>query len=217
MSCDRLLAAGAVTLLLAGCGAKGPPSPPLSREPHAVRDLNVRQAGGGIELRWSRPRARVDGEPIPEPLTYLVLARAVDRTPAPGAPPTSGTPPGASAADESFQKDAEVVAEIVETPEQAAASTPPKPAKGERKGSTGEAAAEGASSSVPKGAPPGGQAATTATAARPPAETQYRVLLGPDHFPGTRFTSVRLAFAVVAQDTRRRRSRARPILEIDPV
>ena len=163
----------------------------------------MRQSGGAIELRWSRPRARVDGEPIEGPLTYRVLARSLERTPIPvlattpaGAPPSATVSPGAAgvtgvtgqagatgpaaagppgtgplvrAAEEAFLRDSEAVAEITETPEQAAASAP------------------------------------------------YAVLLGPERFPGTRFTSVRLAFAVIARDARGRRSRARAIVEIDPV
>lgn len=284
MFCDRLLAAGGVALLLTGCGAKGPPRPPLSREPQAVRELFVRQSGSAIELRWSRPRARVNGDPIQGPMTFRVLARNLDRTPVtgpgstlggapgatgpaggaivPGATGTAGVPnapaspaapafstaPGAPSAsalarasEESFLRDSEVVAEIAETPEQAAAAAP---SKGVATGATGAKRAKGAKAKAKATAKPGAESAgsrkpeKTAGSATPeetagtpapapvppepphparPPETQYSALLGPERFAGTRFTSVRLAFAVVAQDASGRRSHARPILEIDPV
>src|SRR5262249_45956719 len=132
---------------------------------------------------------------------------------APASPLGSGGASAASAAradEDSFLRDAPVVAEIQETAEQAAASGS-KPAKGEQggkergTGTTGRAARRGAEGPGTKGA-----------AARQP-ETQYSILLGPERFPGVRFTAVRLAFAVVAEDVQGRRSHARPILEIDPV
>jgi hypothetical protein len=272
MFCDRLLAAGGVVVLLTGCGAKGPPKPPLSREPQAVRDFNVRQAGGAIELRWSRPRARANGDPIQGPLTFRVLARNLERTPvsgsaavgvagAPAAPGTAGTAAGsvpggtagaattapapsspsgsgganvsadARASEESFLRDSEVVSEIAETPDQVAAAEGSGTAKGAM-GAKGDAktssrAKEPDAGDQPKKSPAGaggteeratGAAAggAGASAIRPP-ETQYSILLGPEHFPAARFTSVRLAFAVVAVDSSGRRSRARPIIEIDPV
>src|SRR4029453_14018705 len=147
MCCNRLLAAGSVVLLLTACGAKGPPKPPLSREPGAVRDLNVRQAGNAIDLRWSRPRARANGDPIQGPMTFRVLARNLERTPVPsvgaGAPVPAPSPEQASgstdarAKEDSFLKDSAVVAEITETPEQAAAAATPKGSK-----SAGSAKAE---------------------------------------------------------------------------
>lgn len=45
----------------------------------------------------------------------------------------------------------------------------------------------------------------------------FRVLLGPERFPGSRPTSVRLAVTVVARDVRGRRSRPGTLAEIDPV
>lgn len=225
MFCNRLLAAGSVVLLLTACGAKGPPKPPLSREPGAVRDLNVRQAGNAIELRWSRPRARANGDPIQGPMTFRVLARNLERTPVPsvgaGAPVPAPSPEQASgstdarAKEDSFLKDSAVVAEITETPEQAAAAATPKGSKsaGSAKAESGGKPKEQKDAAEPAGA---GAGAGPAATPRPP-ETQYAILLGPERFPGARFTSVRLAFAVVAQDASGRRSHARPILEIDPV
>src|SRR5262245_25774976 len=116
MYCDRLLAAGGVVLLLSGCGAKGPPKPPLSREPGAVRELNVRQAGSAIELRWARPKARANGDPIQGLLTFRVLARNLERTPVaatePGVAPSAPSPTSAAAGssdarakEEAFLKD----------------------------------------------------------------------------------------------------------------
>src|SRR5262245_43199278 len=110
MFCDRLLAAGGVVLLLSGCGAKGPPRPPLSREPGTVRDLNMRQAGSAIELRWARPRTRANGDPIQGLLTFRVLARNLERTPVPastgattGGGATSPSGPSGSAGAEAAQ------------------------------------------------------------------------------------------------------------------
>src|SRR5207247_2403149 len=45
----------------------------------------------------------------------------------------------------------------------------------------------------------------------------YAARLGPESFPGVRFGTARFAIAVVALDSRGRRSPPRPIVEIDPI
>src|SRR5436309_13825742 len=92
----------ALVLLLPGCGIKGPPRPPLSKAPEPVRALDVRQVGGTIEVRWTAPRRRQDGEPIGTDVRYEVLARILDRAagaagPAPPRVPALGAAaPGGS-------------------------------------------------------------------------------------------------------------------------
>lgn len=67
-------------------------------------------------------------------------------------------------------------------------------------------------------AEPGARAKRTEEGIQPAsAAGPFHGLLGPEAFPGARFTSVRLAITVIARDDHGRRSRPAAIVEIDPV
>ncbi|MGC8917438.1 MAG: hypothetical protein ACP5NF_10725 [Thermoanaerobaculum sp.] len=51
-------------LVLAGCGRKGPPLPPLREVPETTTDLAVVQEEGEVILRWSYPALTRSGRPL---------------------------------------------------------------------------------------------------------------------------------------------------------
>lgn len=73
MSCEgrglvaRLAVLGVLTLpLLAGCGKKGPPLPPLRYVPEATQDLTVAQQGRELVFDMAFPSRTTDGTALPE-------------------------------------------------------------------------------------------------------------------------------------------------------
>jgi len=281
--------------LLAGCGAKGPPRPPLPKGPTVVRGAGLRQSGSGLELWWQRPRARMDGGRIEGSLVYEILARAIERPKSPilaaagpaqgstggmsgpaqgGVPGAAATPSHSRADEDLFLKGATVVARVVEESPAAPASsgTMRKGGEAPRQAPSGEDRAPALSRSSPplpgsppeapagppsgreSGSPPapatspapalasGSESRTAAGPTPVPvsdgstgsrghtspgdaldqgerAETPavFSVRLRPETFPDVRWTAARLQIAVVAVDARGRRSRPRPLFEIDPV
>ncbi|MFQ5700595.1 MAG: fibronectin type III domain-containing protein [Acidobacteriota bacterium] len=53
-----------VTVLLVGCGKKGPPLPPLKIVPEGIAALRARQIGDRIVLSFNRPGRRTDEQPL---------------------------------------------------------------------------------------------------------------------------------------------------------
>jgi len=73
MSCEgrglvaHLAVLGLLTLpLLAGCGKKGPPLPPLRYVPEATQDLTVAQQGRELVFEMAFPSRTTDGTALPE-------------------------------------------------------------------------------------------------------------------------------------------------------
>ncbi len=252
--------AAAAAFVLAACGTKGPPHPPLPKVPAPVRAPFLRQSGDALELQWARPEKRMNGQAIEGALSYTVLARIVERPAAPAPPPpgpdTGGTaeagPGGASvpgaggegadSAEEAFLKGAAVVARINEPPAAAGKGA----AAGKTRAGAGAAVEEttaGAGAAAEKtragaGAPEGaakgeahhggGSRKGPGTAAGPRAQASageapaapaqpVSATIPLSTFKGARLSSARLQLAVVAVDADGRRSRPRPILELDPV
>jgi hypothetical protein len=55
-----------VAAMLAGCGVKHPPLPPVVRIADPTRDLAVFQEGSDAVLSWSYPASTTAGEPLPD-------------------------------------------------------------------------------------------------------------------------------------------------------
>lgn len=52
-----------LSVLLSGCGIKGPPVPPVSAKPPAVSDLQYQVDGEQLNLTWSVPPMQPGGTP----------------------------------------------------------------------------------------------------------------------------------------------------------
>jgi len=72
--------------LIAACGKKGPPLPPLPRTPPAINDLEATLAGAGLEIAWT---AHAPLEPGPSRVEHQVVWRVETAVPADAAPPAS--------------------------------------------------------------------------------------------------------------------------------
>lgn len=59
-------AAAALLLLLPACGKRGDPLPPLRRTPPPVTNFRLAQRGDRLEIRYTAPRASVEGARLPE-------------------------------------------------------------------------------------------------------------------------------------------------------
>jgi hypothetical protein len=211
----RAAASALALVLLAGCGIKGPPRPPLSKAPEAVRELEVRQSGGVLSVCWLAPTRRQDGGPLGPDLNYEVLAQAVERQTWAGAAVRAGGPKrtGGVSSLLSSRQGAE------EGSQNAAASLRAqalflKSATVVRKVSGSRAPAPG-SGLAGQAAPPAHPIAGSDRAA--PPLTAFAAELGAGDFPGLRLSATGLEISVVAVDLRGRRSPPRPIVEIDPV
>jgi hypothetical protein len=66
-----------IFLISAGCGAPGEPVPPTPPVPVAVKDLEARQAGDGVELSFTLPSNSVSGEKLAGPPAVEILRGAV--------------------------------------------------------------------------------------------------------------------------------------------
>jgi Prokaryotic lipoprotein-attachment site len=62
-----VIAAALAMFALAACGRRGPPVPPESRRPQAVRDLTAVERAGAVEVVWTVPRRRADNSRILQP------------------------------------------------------------------------------------------------------------------------------------------------------
>lgn len=62
----RAPAAAALLLLLPACGKRGDPLPPLRRTPTPVTGFRLAQRGDRLEIRYTAPRASVEGVPLSE-------------------------------------------------------------------------------------------------------------------------------------------------------
>ena len=60
----RVLAAGWITLLLAGCGQTGTPQAPSLKLPTPVSDLTASRVGYRVTLTWTMPRRTTDKLPL---------------------------------------------------------------------------------------------------------------------------------------------------------
>ena len=83
----RALAASlfSVLVLLAACGKKGDPTPPLPRGPRAVSDLSVAQEGSDAVLTFSYPDRLLTGAPLTD-LASIEVYRVVGASAALSAP-----------------------------------------------------------------------------------------------------------------------------------
>jgi len=66
-----------IFLIAAGCGAPGEPVPPTPVVPVAVKDLEARQAGDGVELSFTLPLNSISGEKLAAPPAVEILRGAV--------------------------------------------------------------------------------------------------------------------------------------------
>ena len=66
-----------IFLISAGCGAPGEPVPPSPVVPVAVKDLEARQAGDGVELSFSLPSNSISGDKLPVPPAVEILRGVV--------------------------------------------------------------------------------------------------------------------------------------------
>lgn len=63
-----------------GCGRKTPVRPPAHVAPAAITDLAASSVGGGVALRWERPRRNAGGEHLAD-LDAFVVERALPGLP----------------------------------------------------------------------------------------------------------------------------------------
>jgi hypothetical protein len=72
-----------IFVILAGCGAPGEPVPPSTPVPAAIKDLDARQAGDGVQLSFTLPSNSISGEKLKAPPAVEILRGAVrpDGTP----------------------------------------------------------------------------------------------------------------------------------------
>lgn len=62
-----------IFVLASGCGAPGEPTPPLPPIPTAITDLNVRQAGDGVQLTFTMPIKTLNSDRLAEPPSVEIL------------------------------------------------------------------------------------------------------------------------------------------------
>jgi hypothetical protein len=82
--------AAGVVVLLAGCGRRGDPEPPLRAIPATTQDLVVAQRGGELRVAFGYPQTTVGGQPLPQ-LARVELWQLAREAP-PGAPPEQPLP-----------------------------------------------------------------------------------------------------------------------------
>jgi predicted small lipoprotein YifL len=63
----------ALSIVVYGCGKKGPPEPPIMNRPPAVRDLNYKISNNTIKLSWTIPKVVKKGV---SPTTGFIVYRA---------------------------------------------------------------------------------------------------------------------------------------------
>lgn len=70
-----------VTLLLAGCGRKGPLQPRLQSLPAAPTELAIRQLGERFLISWNAPNSNEDGSALTDPVGFMLyrLVEPADR------------------------------------------------------------------------------------------------------------------------------------------
>lgn len=73
-------------VVLAACGKKGPPQPPLRPVPDRIADLKARYADGRVELTFTVPPANADGT-TPAAIERVEIYRLAGDVAAPPAPP----------------------------------------------------------------------------------------------------------------------------------
>jgi hypothetical protein len=66
-----------IFFLLCGCGAPGEPIPPSPPVPVAIKDLDARQAGDGVQLSFTLPSSSISGEKLKTPPAVEILRGAV--------------------------------------------------------------------------------------------------------------------------------------------
>jgi hypothetical protein len=66
-----------IFLISAGCGAPGEPVAPTPVVPLAVKDLEARQAGNGVELSFTLPLNSISGEKLAAPPAVEILRGAI--------------------------------------------------------------------------------------------------------------------------------------------
>src|SRR4051812_28242450 len=104
-----LLALLGAAALVAGCGKKGPPEPPLRFVPAPAKDLTVSQQGSRLLLGFSYPKltpggqalggvAEVEVWEVKRPAAPVVPPATPPATPAPAKPPAAPAPVTAPAA-----------------------------------------------------------------------------------------------------------------------
>jgi hypothetical protein len=82
---------GALLLIvLAACGKRGDPHPPVPLIPHATSDLVVTQRGGKVTLAWSYPSVTTSGKALGK-IRRVVVYRVIEELPAPSATPVPAT------------------------------------------------------------------------------------------------------------------------------
>ena len=73
----RILYIVLTTLLLSGCGKKGPLMPPEALAPAAISDLRVAQKGELFQLSWSRPAREAGGGALRDLAGFQLFRREV--------------------------------------------------------------------------------------------------------------------------------------------
>lgn len=71
-------------LLLFGCAAESPPTPPRVQKPQAIKDLKVVQLGSALRISFTPPSLAVDGRGITKPLEIEVLRAVTTAKPSSG-------------------------------------------------------------------------------------------------------------------------------------
>ncbi len=74
---QRVLLIAMMTLLLAGCGRKGPLTPPEAMVPAPIADLGVAQEGERLVVSWTQPGREEAGGPLKDLAGFLVYRREV--------------------------------------------------------------------------------------------------------------------------------------------
>lgn len=74
---NRLLFPLLLTLLMAGCGRKGPLIPPEALVPATVTNLSVQQQGEDLQLLWSAPAKEQSGRPLKDLAGFRLHKREV--------------------------------------------------------------------------------------------------------------------------------------------